>query len=91
MLYLYNLICCSYLNVSSSILITSVGEEICFSCYCLLVIMLFLFSLWMLGKGCVFLVWHSLCHPYNYLTLEIFITLTAKMAYSLKVKLNAKI
>ena len=56
---LYSIV--SYLYVSCSGSITSVGEE----CYRLLVIMWFQF---MLGMGCVILLWHSLGLPYNYFT-----------------------
>ena len=57
----------SYLYVSCSVSITSVEEERA----SLLVIVWFLFGevflfLWVLGMGCVILLWHSLSLPYNY-------------------------
>ena len=61
----------SYLYVSCSGSITSVGEErlIChlsFTCnYEVSVWRRFLF-LWVIGMGCVILLWHSLSLPYNY-------------------------
>ena len=61
-----------YLYVSGSGSITLVGEErelIClplFTCnYVVSVRRGFLF-LWVLGMGCVILLWHSLSLPYNY-------------------------
>ena len=45
------------------------GRESNFVCFCLPVIMWFLFGflyLWVLGMGYVILLWHSLSLPYNY-------------------------
>ena len=52
----------SYLYVSLSRLITSVGEE---RAYRLLVFLLFLFFILVLGIGCAILLWHSLCLSYT--------------------------
>ena len=66
---LYSIV--SYLYVSCRGSITSVGKERgnVYVCFCLLVYNSvrrgFLF-LWMLGMGCVILLWHSLSLPYNY-------------------------
>ena len=69
---LYSIV--SYLYVSYSESITSVGEEraifflLSFTCnYVVSVRRGFLFLL-VLGMGCVILLWHSLCLPYNYYT-----------------------
>ena len=61
-----------YYCVSCSGSITSVGEERAnFVCYRLLVINVVsfrrgFFFLWVLGMGCVILLWHSLTLSYNY-------------------------
>ena len=69
MSYLYSLV--SYLYVSGGGSITSLGKRglICllvFTCYYVVSVWRgFLFH-WVLGMGCVILLWHSLGLPYNY-------------------------
>ena len=66
---LYCLVFVYHLNVSLSSLITWVGEEravfsaidyLYFSCVCLKGF------LWLFAKGCVIILWHSLCLTYSY-------------------------
>ena len=62
----------SYLYVRCSGSITSPGEEracfmLSFTCYYVVSMMRGLIFLLVLGTGCVILLWHSLCLPYNYL------------------------
>ena len=70
---LYSII--SYLYISCSGSITLVGDKeliylLSFSCnYVVSVQRGFLF-LWVLGMGCVILLWHTLSHPYNYFGFE---------------------
>ena len=60
-----------YLYVSGSGSITSVGEEranlsaIVFFCNYVVSVRRGFFFLWVLGMGCVILLWHSLSLPYN--------------------------
>ena len=62
---LYSIV--SYLYVSCSGLVASVGEERANVCcnYMVSVRRGFLFLL-VLGMCCIILLWHSLCIPYNY-------------------------
>ena len=67
---LYSFVVYLYVNGSGSI--TSVGKErelIClllFTCFYVVSVLRGYLFLWVLGMGCVILLWHSLSLPYNY-------------------------
>ena len=66
---LYYFVVCLYVNGGGSVASVGEGGLICllsFACnYVVFVWRGFLF-LWVLGMGCVILLWHSLSLPYNY-------------------------